>query len=134
MAVQPPRPQMDTESEPFWSALTEHRIAIQRCDSCGRRRFPPLPSCPFCGSPDRTWTYYEGQPTIYSYVVIRRAFDEQFARDVPYTVATVELEPGVRTVARVEGDFTIDRELVPHFVDHHGWTELRFTPVNEVDG
>ncbi len=126
-------PQIDDESEPFWTALAEHRILIQRCGSCEHRRFPPLPSCPFCGSPVHMWTDYEGRPSLYSYVVVRRAFDEQFESEVPYTVATVELEPGVRTVARVEGEITIDGLLMPLFVDHDNWTELRFMPVSEAD-
>jgi uncharacterized OB-fold protein len=50
--------------------------------------------------------------------------------DVPYAVATVELDGGARVFGRVEPPdiAAIGLRVRPHFVDHDGWTELRFVP------
>lgn len=40
----PPVTTLDTEF--FWEAAHEHRLAIQRCCACGMLRHPAMPSCP----------------------------------------------------------------------------------------
>ena len=44
-----------------------------------------------------------GQGEVHSYVVARRAFHPGFVEDVPYVVAIIELEEGVRLVSNVVG-------------------------------
>lgn len=46
------------------------------------------------------WRTVSGRGTIYSYSIVRRAPSQAFA-DVPYTVALVDLDEGVRMMARV---------------------------------
>jgi uncharacterized OB-fold protein len=127
-------PVADEESRFYWDGLLEHRVLVQRCASCGKHRFPAMPACPHCGVPGGEVVELSGLTTggatVYSWIVVHRAFNPAFANDVPYTVATVELAPGCRTVARVEGPpgaVGAGTALVPAFVDHDGWTELRFT-------
>jgi uncharacterized OB-fold protein len=120
------RPTTDADSVPYWQGLREHRLALQRCVSCGRQRFPAMPTCPYCASPDANWHDDDGAATVYSYIEVRRAFDPTFADDVPYTIATVDLDGGGRLVARIDGAAGIGDRLTPVFVDHDSWTELRF--------
>jgi uncharacterized OB-fold protein len=122
-------PVADEESAFYWNGLREHRILVQRCEVCGRHRFPPMPACPHCGASGGEIVELDGRATVYSWIVVRRAFNPAFASDVPYTVATVELAPGCRTVARLEAvdSVTAGDALVPAFVDYGNWTELRFT-------
>jgi uncharacterized OB-fold protein len=49
---------------------------------------------------------------------------------VPYTIATVDLDGGGRIFGRVEPAeaAAIGLAVGPVFVDHDGWTELRFAP------
>ena len=63
---------------------------------------------------------------MYSFIEVRRAFDPAFADDIPYTIATVDLDRGGRLVARIDGGAAIGDRLTPVFVDHDAWTELRF--------
>ena len=120
------RPAPDADSAPYWQGLREHRLALQRCRSCAHQRFPALPTCPYCASPDATWHDVDGAATVYSFIEVRRAFDPSFADDIPYTIATVDLDTGGRLVARIDGQAAIGDRLTPVFVDHDAWTELRF--------
>src|SRR6185503_472252 len=71
--VAPPVPTMDEHSAPYWAALAERRILIQRCASCGRQRFPRLPACPYCGTPGGDDLEVAGTGTVYSFVRVHRA-------------------------------------------------------------
>jgi uncharacterized OB-fold protein len=120
------RPTPDADSAPYWQGLREHRLALQRCRSCGRQRFPAMPTCPYCASAQASWHDVHGASTVYSFIEVRRAFDPAFTDDIPYTIATVDLDDGGRLVARIDGGAAIGDRVAPTFVDHHAWTELRF--------
>jgi hypothetical protein len=123
-------PQTDIESRPYWDALREHRVVVQRCASCGRLRFPPMPGCPYCGARGREQVEVSGAGRVYSFVRVHRALTPAMEGEVPYVVAVVQLgDGGPRIIGRVDGDpfaVAIDDEMVPRFVNHDGWTELRF--------
>jgi uncharacterized OB-fold protein len=123
----PPGPSPDADSAPYWAGLREHRLRVQACGGCGRRRFPPVPACPYCAHPESRWEEATGRGVLYSAIVVHRTLDPQFADEVPYTVGTADLEGGGRLLARVEGEVELDAPVRPLFVDHPGWTELRFT-------
>jgi uncharacterized OB-fold protein len=91
-----PRPVLGDLNRPFWEALTEHRLQVQRCEQCGALRFPIGPVCPRCLSDRHGWEQLSGRGTVLSWVVFRRAYDPAFEADVPYNVALVELVEGVR--------------------------------------
>jgi uncharacterized OB-fold protein len=125
-----PAPTPDQLSEPFWAALAQRRVLVQECPACGRRRFPRLPSCPYCAAEGGTDVEVPGTGTVYSFVRMHRALTPAMADEVPYTIATVDLDGGGRIFGRVEPAEAAAIGLVvgPVFVDHDGWTELRFTP------
>lgn len=122
-----PRPRPDEQSAPYWEGLRERQVRIQACTACGRRRFPPTPGCPYCADPGIRWEQAPGTGTVYSFITVHRAFDPAFADDVPYDIATVDLDGGGRVVGRATGPTAIGARVSPDFVDHDGWTELRFT-------
>jgi uncharacterized OB-fold protein len=124
----PTPPVPDADSAPHWEQLRRHRLSLQVCTACGRRRFPPTPGCPYCAHPDLRWEEVAGTGTVYSAITVHRAFDPAFAADVPYSIATVDLDGGGRMIARVEGAPVLDGRVRPVFVDHDEWTELRFVP------
>jgi uncharacterized OB-fold protein len=99
-----PIPAPDSDSAPFWDACKEHRLTVQRCRSCGTLRFPPNRTCADCRSTDMEWTGVSGRATLYSWIVVRHPVPrEVYAGDVPYVVALVDLEEGVRMVSNLEG-------------------------------
>jgi uncharacterized OB-fold protein len=129
-AVGLPSPTPDQLSEPFWAALAEHRVVVQECPACGRRRFPRLPSCPYCAAEGGDDVEVAGTGVVYSFVRVHRALTPASVDEVPYCVATVDLDGGGRIHARVEPPEAVEIGLAvtPLFVDHDGWTELRFAP------
>jgi uncharacterized OB-fold protein len=128
IAAAPPAPVPDEDSAPYWAALREHRVQLQTCTSCARRSFPPVPACPYCANPETRWEEVPATGSIYSFITVHRAFDPAFAGDVPYVIATVDLDAGVRMVGRLTGAPAIGARVAHEFVDHGTWTELRFRP------
>ncbi len=125
-----PAPTPDQLSEPWWTALAEDRIVVQQCPDCGRRRVERLPSCPYCAAVGGDDVEVPGTGTVYSFVRVHRALTPASVDEVPYCIATVDLDGGGRLFARVEPPDAVEigLALVPVFVDHDGWTELRFSP------
>lgn len=127
--MEPAVPATDPDSAPFWDALSQHRVLLQRCTACGRCRFPPMPSCPWCGALDTAVVEAAGTGEVYSWVTVHRAFGAPFADAVPYTIAAVTLDEGARVLARLDAPVVhAGLAVEARFADHDGWTELRFAP------
>lgn len=96
-----PLPQPNAVTQRFWSSCAEGRFELQVCRHCGKRQFPPRAACAGCHSTDLQWQASTGRGTIYSFSVVHRAPLEAFKADVPYVLAIVELEEGVRAMMNV---------------------------------
>ncbi len=123
-----PAPEPSPDSEAWWEGLRAHRVMLERCTSCGRIRFPPMPSCPWCASGSFDMVESSCLGTVYSFVTVHAAVSPGAAAWLPYTVATVQLDDGPRMVGRVQpnSDTGIGDRVRPRFVDHPEWTELCF--------
>jgi uncharacterized OB-fold protein len=86
-----PRPVEDRDSAPWWAAVREHRLTVQRCDGCGALRFPAVPICARCRSRGSGWREVSGRGTIASWIVTHHAFLPAYTDAVPYVVALVRL-------------------------------------------
>jgi len=95
--------QGDADSAAWWEALAAGRLELPVCSSCGRRWFPPAPTCPYCGATHPSLIAASGLGKVYSWVVVHKAFDPVFANDVPYVILTVDLDEGARVVGRLLG-------------------------------
>ena len=99
-----PVPVADADSEPFWEGCREHRLLIQRCTSCGTFCFPPHRSCPKCRSEASDWVEASGRGNVYSWIVVNHPVPrEVFAGEVPYVVALIDLDEGVRMASNIIG-------------------------------
>jgi uncharacterized protein len=127
----PPRPAVDVDSKFFWDGLAEEKLLLQRCESCEHFRFPPMSHCPYCTSDKFSIEETSGQGAIYSWVVVRQAFNTAFSDQVPYTVATVDLYEGPRVAIRLEKTEGIEfgETVKMTYVNHGDWTELRATAI-----
>jgi uncharacterized OB-fold protein len=116
-----PRPVINRDNAGFWEGVAENRLLIQRCGGCGTLRFPWLPGCGRCGSPDWDTVGASGSGSVFSYVVMHHPPFPAF--DPPFAVGLVELTEGVRIVSNVVG--------VPHDKVRIGMpVELEFTCVD----
>ncbi|MFF5919545.1 bifunctional MaoC family dehydratase N-terminal/OB-fold nucleic acid binding domain-containing protein [Streptomyces flavochromogenes] len=96
-----PRPVVNRDNAGFWEGVAAHRLLIQRCGDCAALRFPWLPGCADCGSPEWDTVEASGSGTVYSYVVMHHPSFPAF--DPPYAVGLVELAEGVRMISNVVG-------------------------------
>ena len=96
-----PRPRPNAESAPFWRATGEHRFLFQTCRGCGHRQFHPRGRCRACHGRDLDWTEAAGTGRLHSFTVVHRPPRPAFQADVPYVLALVDLDEGVRFMAQV---------------------------------
>ena len=80
---------------------SDQRRASVSCPECGHRQFPPRVRCLRCGG-DAALAPVRTTGTIYARTVNRRAPEEAFASLVPYAVALIDLDAGVRVIARAD--------------------------------
>ncbi len=103
-AYQKPVPAPDADSAPFWRGCREHRLLLQQCKGCGKFRFPAAQFCPACRSDAAEWLEASGRGTVYSWIVVVHPVPGDIYRDdVPYAVALVDLEEGVRMPTNIIG-------------------------------
>jgi uncharacterized OB-fold protein len=123
MSAQLPQLVIDSDSRPYWEGLAQGELRIQRCDACSHHVFYPRAICPHCSSGKLSWITAAGKGTIYSYTVAHQAFGP-YADEVPFVVAIVELEEGVRMMTRIVG--------TPHEQVRIGAAvHVTFTPISE---
>jgi hypothetical protein len=77
-----------------------YRLEGAKCTACGKVSFPPRLICPECKSRSFEPVRLKENGTIVTYTVIRVA-PKQFSKEIPYVVAIVELEDGVRLTTQV---------------------------------
>jgi uncharacterized OB-fold protein len=87
-----------------------------------------MPACPYCAATGSEDVEVSGSGSVYSYVVVHRALTPAMEDQVPYCIATVDLDGGGRIHGRLEpaSAAAIGQPVDAVFVDHPGWTELRF--------
>lgn len=131
----PPNPVPTPVSAPFWTALGESRLEIQRCRACDAWIHYPRVRCPRCWSDALGFEPVRGAAHLVTWTVSRRPSAPMFAAEVPQWLAVVELAEGVRlstTLVEVDDDgpaLHAGLALEPVF-DHRpdGATLLRFRP------
>jgi uncharacterized OB-fold protein len=101
--VRKPIPRPSPESVPFWEAAKEKRLLLPHCSHCRQFFFPPSQRCRHCLSQDVAWVESKGTGRIYSFVIYHRSYHPAFEGDIPYVVAIVELDEGVRLLSNILG-------------------------------
>lgn len=129
-----PLPVESVETKPYWDACREERLIIQRCSKCGSRQFPYRAFCSQCWSVELAAVDSPGTGSVWTYTVIRRSKAPGFAADVPYTVALVELDEGVKLLTNIVNcspdDVAIGMRVRVTFVDTNvGWKVPVFEPI-----
>ena len=98
-----PIPTVDEENKPFWNAAKKHELSMQRCLRCGKFYYPISPMCPHCQNWGFEWVKLSGKGEIYSFIVVRRATNPAFAKEIPYIVAIILTKEGTRMISNVVG-------------------------------
>ena len=98
------RPFNDISYERF---LNEDRLMGSRCRKCGSLFLPPRPICTKCHSSEIEWVEIKGKGKLAAFTCIAIGppfmIEEGYDRKHPYVCGVVDLEEGVKVVARIEG-------------------------------
>lgn len=96
-----PLPVMTPWSAPFWEGCRRGDLLIQKCQDCQALNFYPKLYCVECLSSNLEWVKTAGNGKVYSYMTVYAFQPTEFAQDVPYVVAIVELDEGVRIMSNI---------------------------------
>ncbi len=94
-------PRIDEESRGYWEACRRHELVLQRCRACGTTRHYPRALCPHCLSADTEWLRASGRATVYSFTIMHQNQAPGFRDRLPYVLALVELDEGIRMLTNV---------------------------------
>jgi uncharacterized OB-fold protein len=96
-------PLVDIDNKPFYDGCARGELWLQRCADTGRFQFYPRPCSIFTGGAVG-WVRASGLGVIHTFTIIRRNYPEPcFEALVPYVVAIIDLDEGVRMMSNVTG-------------------------------
>ncbi len=114
-----PRPYPTPTTRPFWEALAERHVLLQRCNACGAWNHYPRHRCVACLSDDLGWEEVSGEGTIFTFTIARTPVTPHFADEVPQLLAIVELDEGPHLSSVIVDaspeDLAVGRRVVPVF-------------------
>jgi len=94
-------PLANPDTQPFWDACLRGELLLQRCSACRAYFHPPSPSCPTCLSDQYEWVRASGNGTVYTFVIVREALARGWEQFVPFVVAVIDLDEGVKFLSNV---------------------------------
>jgi len=99
-----PLPRPSAATKPFWDGCREGVLRLPWCRDCGRPHFFPRSLCPHCLGIDLEWRAASGRGRVWSHSTVRLSFwGKAFDDSLPYVVAMIDLEEGVRILSNVVG-------------------------------
>jgi uncharacterized protein len=98
-----PLPMPDPVTQPFWDSTKAHEMKIQRCNDTGKFFFYPRGMSPYTLSDNIYWEPVSGKGTLHAFTIVQNQRQPGFAEEVPYVVAMVELDEGVRMMTNLIG-------------------------------
>ena len=119
-----PLPSVVGETKAYWDSCRRGQLLIQKCDACNEYQFYPRGICAHCWSNDIKWIKASGKGTVWTYTVTYQNRTPGFAEEVPYVLALVELEEGVKM-------FTNIVECDPRQVSIGMAVEVTFVPATD---
>jgi len=96
-----PVPVVQPWARPFWEAARRGVLILQHCGDCGSAIHYPRLVCPACASENLGWREASGRGVVYSFTVVESNAPSAFLVDIPYVVAVIRLEEGVRMLSNV---------------------------------
>lgn len=90
-------------TEPYWSGTKDKILLLQRCRSTGKFQFFPRATSIHDLGAEIEWIEASGKGKIYSYSIQYRPANPTMGDKVPYIVALVELEEGIRLMTNIVG-------------------------------
>ncbi len=96
-----PLPTVAGETKAFWDSCRRGQLVIQYCEGCDEYQWYPRGICADCWGESVRWVQSSGRGTVWTYTVTYQNRTPGFAEMVPYVLALVELEEGVRMFTNI---------------------------------
>ncbi|MEO8187335.1 MAG: Zn-ribbon domain-containing OB-fold protein [Burkholderiaceae bacterium] len=119
-----PLPVPTQATQPFWDAAAQGKLIFQRCGECNNALSTPRLFCTHCMAESVQWETSTGLGSIYTFTVNHRAANAHMADKVPYVVAVVQLDEGVRMMANIVN-------VEPQSVRIGDRVRVRFLPLDD---
>lgn len=87
---------------PYRRAAGQGVLTLPRCPDCGTWQWPPRAACLRCGGRPE-WRPASGRGRIAAWSKVTRAPRPEWQDQVPYAIAFVDLDEGVRLFTRIVG-------------------------------
>jgi enoyl-CoA hydratase/carnithine racemase/uncharacterized OB-fold protein len=101
METQKPIPVIQPWTRQFWKATKQNKLLVQHCNDCNSNIFFPKKVCPECWSENLTWIESSGKAKVYTFTVMLDMVEPKFMADLPYVIAMVDLDEGIRMTTRI---------------------------------
>ena len=130
-----PVPSPDGLDTPYWEAIREERLVMQRCRDCGHYQWGPEWICHNCLSENLTYEEISKVGVIYSYERVWHPVHPALKDQGPYLIVLVEFPEydGARMLGNLIGDprqeVTIGSSVEAVF-EHHDDADQPFTLVH----
>lgn len=119
-----PLPSPTQTTQPFWDATATGQLTFQRCSECKKMQSTPRLFCTHCMAEGLEWETSTGRGSVYTFTVNHRAANAHMADKVPYVVAVVQLDEGVRMMANIVN-------VEPQSVRIGDRVQVRFLPLTD---
>jgi uncharacterized OB-fold protein len=96
-------PPVSDRAKPFWDGTRERRLVLQYCRGDSLPIHYPREVCPRCLGTDLEWRPASGRGVVYAFTVNHVAGSVPSDRPLPFVVALVDLEEGVRMMTNIVG-------------------------------
>lgn len=96
-----PVPEVQPWSLRFWEGTKQGQLLIQFCQDCKSNIFYPRKYCPECWSAKLDWKQASGKAKVYTFSTAYSMVEPKFMDELPYTIAYVDLDEGVRLMTRI---------------------------------
>lgn len=130
-----PVPEVQPWSQKFWEGTKEGKLLIQYCKDCKAKIFYPRKVCPECWSDNLDWMEGSGKAKIFTFTTAYGMVEPRFMDELPYTIAYVDLEEGIRMMTRIvecePEDIEIGMEVEVVFYDREDFKLPYFRPVKK---
>jgi len=99
-----PVPEITEMNRAFFEGTARGELRLRHCRSCDAVFRFVHPLCPDCWSDALDHVVASGKGTVESFTIVHMPPYEAWAADVPYVIALIKLEEGVRMMANIDGD------------------------------
>ena len=96
----------DALDAPYFDALRNGGLVMQRCKSCRTWHWPAVARCAECGGWDQGWDDIPMEGALYSWIRTHNAFPATESHELPFVTVLVEIPgtDGHRLMGVWEGD------------------------------